>query len=148
VPGNIRDSKLWRLILATAIFIIVGPPTGGLIAWLGMGAASLQSPMPFILGSYSEGIWLALGTGLIVAGAGLWLNMSSWVVPIVAALAVNALFFVLTAGMDISQADYPGDLLRVGRAFLVPSLAAAWLCWLLTRKLLSAHPGEVESLRR
>lgn len=136
MSGKVHESKPWRFLLAVAIFVIAGPPVGGLVAWLGMGAFSLRSPLPFIVGSYSEGIWLALGTGLIVAGAGLWLNMSSWAVPIVAALAINAIFFVLTAGMDFSQADYPGILLRIGQAFLLPSFAAAFVCWLLTRRLL------------
>jgi len=136
MPGKIHESKLWRFMLVTAIFVVLGPPIGGAVAWLGMGASSFRSPLPFILGSYSEGIWLALGTGMIVAGAGLWLNMTSWLVPAIATLAVNALFFVLAAGMDFSQADYAAVLLRVGHAFLLPSFIAAWLCWLITRRLL------------
>jgi hypothetical protein len=139
MPGKIHESKLWRFMLVTAVFVVLGPPIGGLVVWLGMGASSLRSPLPFILGSYSEGIWLALGTGMIVAGAGLWLNMTSWLVPAVATLIVNALFFVLAAGMDFSQADYAAVLLRVGHAFLLPSFVAAWLCWLITRKLLLAQ---------
>ena len=99
-----------------------------------MSLGSAWAPHPCIL--------LALGTGLVVAGAALWLNMTSWAVPIVATLAINALFFVLTAGMDISHADYAGVLLRLGRAFLLPSLAAAWLCWFLTRSLLRAQDAD------
>lgn len=139
MPGKIHETKLWRFILVTAIFVVLGPPAGGMVAWLAMGATTLRSPLPFIVGSYSEGMFLALGTGVIVAGAGLWLNMTSWLVPTIATLAINALFFVLTAGMDFAQADYPAVLLRVGRAFLLPSLVAAWLCWYLSRNLLRAQ---------
>jgi hypothetical protein len=138
MSGKVHESKLWRFMLVVAIFVIAGPPIGGLVAWLGMGAFSLRSPVPFIIGSYSEGLWLALGTGLIVAVAGLWLDMNSWLVPIVATLAMNALFFVLTAGMDFSHADYPSILLRIGHAFLLPSFVAAIVCWLLIRKLLQS----------
>ena len=108
------------------------------LAWLGMGALSLRSPLPFMFASYDEGILMAFGIGMIVAAAGLWLNMTSWLVPAVATLIVNALFFVLTAGMDFSQGDYPAVLLAVGRAFLLPSFIAAWLCWLIARRLLRA----------
>ncbi|MGE0239363.1 MAG: hypothetical protein AB7F09_00435 [Parvibaculaceae bacterium] len=142
MSGTLRQSKLWRFILVTAIFVILGPPAGGLVAWLAMGALAFASPWPFILSSYSEGILLALGTGMIVAGAGLWLAMTSWFVPTLATLIVNAIFFVLTAGMDFAQADYPSVLLRVGRAFLLPSLVAAWLCWLVTRELLRVQEAE------
>jgi hypothetical protein len=142
MPGKIRESKLWRFILVTAIFVVLGPPTAGMVAWLAMGALSLSSPLPFIIGSYSEGMFLALGTGVIVASVGLWLNMTSWLVPAVATLAINAMFFVLTAGMDIAQADYLAVLLRVGRAFLLPSFVAAWLCWYLSRHLLRAQDAD------
>jgi hypothetical protein len=137
--GHICESKPWRFMLVTAVFVILGPPVGGMVAWLGMGASSLRSPLPFILGSYGDGILLALGTGLIVAGAGLWLTMTSWLVPIVATLAINVMFFVLTAGMDFAQADYLAVLVRVSHAFLLPSFVAAWLCWLVTRRLLRSQ---------
>ena len=139
MSGKIHETRLWRFTLVTAIFVVLGPPTGGMVAWLAMGATALRSPLPFIVGSYSEGMFLALGTGVIVAGAGLWLNMTSWLVPTLATLAINALFFVLTAGMDFAQADYPAVLIRVGSAFLLPSLVAAWLCWYLSRNLLRAQ---------
>lgn len=139
MSGKIHETKLWRFMLVTAVFVVIGPPTGGMVAWLAMGATALRSPLPFIVGSYSEGMFLALGTGVIVAGAGLWLNMTSWLVPTLATLAINAMFFVLTAGMDFAQADYPAVLIRVGRAFLLPSLVAAWLCWYLSRNLLRAQ---------
>lgn len=129
-------SRIWRLLLVTAIFVIVGPPVGGIIAWTSMGAFSLKSPMSFIAGSYGEGILLALLTGLLVAFAGLWLASRSWKVPVLAALAANATLFVLTANMDLSRADYLTTLLDMGRVSLPPSLAAALVCWFLARPLL------------
>lgn len=130
------QNRIWRFLLVTAIFTIVGPPVGGLAAWVGMGAFSLRSPMSFVAGSYGEGLILALGTGLFVAFAGLWLALRSWPVPIVAPLVSNALFFVLTADMDLSRADYLSALTNMGRVFLPPSLVAAFVCWLLARPLL------------
>lgn len=131
------QSRVWRFLLVTAIFVIVGPPVGGLVAWASMGAAfSLRSPVPFVTGSYGEGMILALGSGLIVAFAGLWLALRSWPVPIVAALVSNALFFVLTADMDLSRADYVSALYNMGRVFLPPSIMAAVVCWFLARPLL------------
>ena len=56
-----------RLALCILVFALVGPPVGGLVAWLGMGAASLRSPVPFIAGSWLEGGALALATGIVTA---------------------------------------------------------------------------------
>lgn len=134
------QNRIWRLLLVTTIFVVVGPPVGGLVAWTGAGALSLRSPVPFVMGSYSEGMMLALGSGLIVAFAGLWLALRSWPAPIVAALVSNALFFVLTADMDLSRADYLTALLDMGHIFLLPSLAAAFVCWFLSQPLLRESP--------
>lgn len=131
------QNRFWRFLLVTAIFVVAGPPVGGVVAWTSMGAVfSLRSPVPFVTGSYGEGMILALGSGLIVAFAGLWLALRSWPVPIVAALVSNALFFVLTADMDLSRADYASALYNMGRVFLPPSIVAALVCWLLARPLL------------
>ncbi len=131
------QNRVWRFLLVTAIFVIVGPPVGGLVAWTSMGAAfSLRSPVPFVTGSYGEGMILALGSGLLVAFAGLWLALRSWPVPIVAALVSNVLFFVLTADMDLSRADYVSALYNMGRVFLPPSIVASLVCWFLARPLL------------
>lgn len=130
------QNRIWRFLLVTAIFVIVGPPVGGLVAWASMGAFSFRSPTPFVTGSYGEGMILALGSGVFVAFAGLWLAVRSWPVPIVAAFVSNALFFILTADMDLSRADYLSALINMCRVFLPPSLAAAFVCWLLARPLL------------
>ena len=128
--------RVWRLLLVTAIFVMAGPPIGGIVAWTSMGAFNLRSPVPFITGSYGEGVLLALGTGLLVAFAGLWLAMRSWRVPVISALTINIVFFVLTANMDLSRADYLTAFLNMMRVFLPPSLVAALACWFLTRPLL------------
>ncbi|MBK1867406.1 hypothetical protein [Taklimakanibacter albus] len=134
------QNRVWRVLLVTAIFVVVGPPVGGVVSWMSMGAAfSLRSPVPFVTGSYGEGMILALSSGLIVAFAGLWLALRSWPVPIVAALVSNALFFVLTADMDLSRADYVSALYNMGRVFLPPSIVAALVCWFMARPLLRAE---------
>lgn len=136
--------RVGRLLLVTAIFVIAGPPIGGIVAWTSMGAFNLRSPVPFITGSYVEGALMALGNGLLVAIAGLWLAMRSWRVPVISALAVNIIFFVLTANMDLSRADYSTAFLSMMRVFLPPSLIAALACWLLARPLL--HDGAQDAV--
>lgn len=128
--------RVWRLLLVTAIFVMAGPPIGGIVAWTSLGAFNLRSPVPFITGSYREGVLLALGSGLLVAFSGLWLAMRSWRVPVISAVTINIVFFVLTANMDLSRADYLTAFLSMMRVFLPPSLVAALACWFLTRRLL------------
>lgn len=135
-PAVLIKNRIWRFFLVTAIFVIAGPPIGGIVAWTGMAALSRGSPLPFITGSYDEGLLLALSTGLLVGFAGLWLAQRSWRAPVVAALASNAIFFVLTADLDLSRADYLSAILRMGRVFLLPSIVAALACWFLARPLL------------
>jgi hypothetical protein len=58
-------------------------------ASLGMGAATLRSPAPFIANAWLEGGALALATGMVVAIAA-WRGVASWVVPTEAAALISA----------------------------------------------------------
>ncbi len=123
-----RLPEFARFACGVLVFAIAGPPIGGLVAWLDMGALSARSPLPFIAGAWLEGGVLALGAGLLTAIAA-WRGLRSWWVPVIAAAAVCATFIVASAGMDWSA------MLRVGKVLMPPSIAAALACWLLTRRL-------------
>src|SRR5262245_56272396 len=112
---------------------LLGLPIGGMIAWTMMGAASLRSPLPFLVGSYGEGLILALCTGIIVALATLWYGRTSWVVPVAAAIVINVV--ALLASHLISEPMSFAGVARVTGVFLPPSLVAAMLCWLLSNRL-------------
>lgn len=138
-------SRVWRFLLVSTIFGIAGPPIGGIVAWTSMGAFNLSSPIPFITGSYGEGVLLALGSGLLVAFAGIWLALRSWQVPLISALVINGVFFVLTANMDLSRADYLTAFVSMMYVFLPPSLVAALVCWFLARPLLRESTQDAAS---
>jgi hypothetical protein len=117
-----------RLALGILVFALVGPPVGGLVAWLGMGVASLRSPVPFIAGSWLEGGALALATGIVTAVAA-WRGFTSWIAPVAAAALITALFIAATAGGDWAA------MLRTVPVLMPPAIVAAFACWVLTRPL-------------
>jgi hypothetical protein len=123
-----RLPKPARLVLCVLVFALVGPPIGGLVAWLGMGAATLRSPIPFMTGSWLEGGALALATGVVTAIAA-WRGITSWIVPVSAAVVITALFIAATAGGDWAA------MLRPAPVLMPPAIVAALACWLLTRRL-------------
>ena len=117
-----------RFVLGIFVFAVIGPPAGGLVAWLGMGAATLRSPVPFVTGSWLEGGALALATGTVTAVAA-WRGVTSWMVPVAAAALIAALFVAVTAGGDWAA------MLRSAPVLMSPAIVAALVCWLLTRRL-------------
>ena len=123
-----RLPKFVRFACGVLVFAIAGPPIGGLVAWLGMGALSARSPLPFIEGSWLEGGVLALGAGLLMAIAATR-GVRSWWAPVIAAAAVCATFIAASAGMNWTA------MLRVAKVLMPPSIVAALACWLLTRRL-------------
>jgi hypothetical protein len=129
-----RLSKPVRILVALAIFGIAGPPIGGLVAWISMGARNMNSPLPFLAGAYNEAAVLALGVGIVVAVASL-AGRRSALVPLLAALLINVLMFAVTGALSVSNFD-PDLFLRVAYVFIPPSLIAAMSCWLMTRELL------------
>jgi hypothetical protein len=128
--------KFVRFGLGVLIFALIGPPIGGMVAWLMMGAQAMRSPLPFVTGSYLEGSALAAGVG-VLAGVAALLGVTSILVPITAALLVNVLMFAVMADQDFVSPEYWQAALRVARVFLPPSVAAALVCWLLTQRIFS-----------
>jgi hypothetical protein len=129
-------SVVARIVLVVCVFALVGPPIGGAVAWLMMGARSLRSPLPFITGAYGEGAVLAIATGVVCCAVALALRKSGWLVPIGAALAVDAIAFIVTAILDPPQVDLLTALTRVAVVFVPPSIVAALVCWMISRRLL------------
>jgi hypothetical protein len=123
-----RLTKPARFLLGILVFAVVGPPVGGVAAWLGMGAAALASPVPFVAGSWGEGMAPALATGVVTALAA-WRGLASWIVPAVASALVTALFIAASAGGDWAA------MLRAAPVLMPPAIVAALVCWLLTRRL-------------
>jgi hypothetical protein len=117
-----------RFVCGVLVFAVVGPPVGGMVAWLGMGAVSLRSPLPFIAGSWLEGGALALATGLVTAIAA-WRGATSWMIPVAAAALITAVFVAATAAGDWTA------MLRTAPVLMPPAIVAALACWLLTRGL-------------
>ncbi len=130
-PGIDASNAFLRALIVVAIFAIVGPPVGGLIAWLGMGAASLQSPVPFVLGSYGEGLLLAAGTGLYVAASWRLFGKTSFIAPIVGAILANLLFHAST----MTAVPDPDTVSRLAYVFLPGSIVAALTCWFIVKRL-------------
>jgi hypothetical protein len=123
-----------RVILVVGVFAVLGPPVGGAVAWLMMGVR--RSPLPFITGAYGEAIWLAIGTGVFCCAVALVWRRTSWLVPIVAALAVSAAAIAVGAVIDPPHDDVLAALTRVAVVFVPPSVVAALVCWLIARPLL------------
>jgi len=94
----------------------------------------MRSPFPFITGSYLEGSALAAGAGLLTGIAAL-LGVNSWLVPVLAAVLINVVIFAAVTGPDFSSPDYWAASLRVAPVFIPPSIAAAVVCWALTRSI-------------
>jgi hypothetical protein len=128
-------SKSLRLLAAVGVFCAVGPPVGGLVTWTMMGASTLRSPIPFVAGSYAEGVALALVAGLLVGLAAWWLGSAPWFVPVVVAVLVTVAMLAMTV-FATPGSELVAAMLRVGRVFFPASLAATLVCWLLTRRLL------------
>jgi thiamine transporter ThiT len=127
-------SKILRLLAAIGVFCAVGPPVGGLVTWVAMGAGSLHSPIPFVTGSYAEGLALALAAGLLVGLAAWWIGSARWFVPLGVVAVVNVA--MLAATVAAGPPDLAAAMIRVTRVFLPASFAATFVCWLLTRRLL------------
>ena len=129
-------TRLWRVLAAIGVFGLAGPPVGGLVVWLSMGATTMRSPLPFITGSYAEGVALAAAAGTQVTAASWWLGKTSWLVPVVVALVVNVVMVAMSIAADPLRADLVASAVRVVSVFLPSSLVACVVCWWLTRRLL------------
>jgi len=136
------------MVLVVGVFGLAGPPIGGLvtwtmtsaITWATIGAPSLRSPLPFIVGAYAEGLELALYTGLVCAVIALLARSASWMVPVVSALIVTASW--IAVGVVFSAPpDMMAAVLRTSTELVPESLLATVACWTLARPLLRQRGG-------
>ena len=90
-----------RFIRITAIFLLIGPPTGGITIWvavLSFGPGTndvfnhhpLQALAGIILLSYPFGGFFALACGIGHAVSAIWLRWNSVLVPLLASSALSA----------------------------------------------------------
>jgi hypothetical protein len=126
-----KPNAALRALIVVIIFAVAGPPVGGLIAWLFMGAASLQSPVPFILGSYAEGLPLALAAGLYVAVSWWVFGWTSFVAPIIGAILANLVFH----GATMTAAPDADTVSRIAYVFVPGSIVAAVVCWFIAKRI-------------
>jgi hypothetical protein len=123
-----------RALGILAMFALLGPPIGGLVAWGMMGARDFRSPVPFLLGSYAEGLAAALVAGFIVAVAAVWLGQTAWPIPVAAAFVAAAVPVLLPIARS-EEVPALSNVMRAGWVFLPPSLVASLACWFLSRRM-------------
>jgi hypothetical protein len=142
-----EPSPVLRFIFIVGIFVIVGPPIGGVTVWATLAASSLiqqgvllpEAPgMLFlsIIYAYPLGAPFALAAGVIHAVAAIRWRTSSVLVPIIAALTVNAIGLALFVWMKPWMGGYGSEFVSGLVIFLPPSLVASLVCWRISRGLL------------
>jgi hypothetical protein len=134
------------------VFVLVGPPIGGVVFWIEALALALwegRAVMPgavrledirflFVatLLSYLYGGPFAVASGVLHAAAAIWLRQNSIMVPITAAVVVSAAGGAL---LVLSAARGALMVLMGGLTIILPaSLVASLVCWYLTRQWLRA----------
>jgi hypothetical protein len=156
--GN-TPSRTKAFFLVVLTFVALGPPIGGLlfgmvttfiVAWVNSGGATMYNVGSgyivlvglSILFSYLFAIPHALIAGVIVAVAGIWWRWSN----IFVALAAGAVASV--AGTLPLLVHQPGavDPMRI-LYFMPSSLLAAFVCWYITRGIISATWNSAEIAR-
>jgi hypothetical protein len=153
------SSRVKAFFLVVLTFAALGPPIGGLlfgmvttftVAWANSGGASVYNVVSgyivlvglSILFSYVFAIPHALIAGVIVAVAGIWWRWSN----IFVALAAGAVASI--AGTLVLLVQQPGaaDPMRIFY-FMPSSLLAAFVCWYITRGIISATWHSAEPAR-
>jgi hypothetical protein len=125
-----------QFIGIVAIFLLAGPPAGGIAVWVsvlgidlfrgGLNAADLRALPGVILLSYPYGGPFALACGIAHASTAIWLRRNSVLVPLIAG-SVLSVVDMLVFGLP--------ELEIVMEAVVAPMFTASLLCWRLTRRL-------------
>jgi hypothetical protein len=134
-----------RFIRIVAIFLLIGPPVGGITVWVASLSDALNSSdlwillkrdahnsselwiLPkIILLSYPFGGLFALACGIAHAVAAIWLRWNSVLVPLIAGSVLSAVFVWLFFRLP------PLGIITLG---LAPMFAASLICWRLTRRI-------------
>ena len=146
-PDEVPPSAADRFFGIVLVFLLAGPPVGGIVTWVVMLGIELSRGRPvaghgaivmlvyMIVLSYPVGGLLALVAGLIHAIAAVRLHRYAAVVPVVtgclAGLVGAMLLAWLKPGFSSASAQF-----KAGITVLLPaSLIACGVCWHLTRRL-------------
>jgi hypothetical protein len=130
-----------RVIRIVAIFLLIGPPAGGVTVWVAtlavglwrgvLSPSDLRALTAIILFSYPFGGPFALACGIAHAVTAVWLRWNSIWVPLIAGSVLSA--------VDMLVWMYPYYALPKLEDVIVlnvaPMLAASLFCWRLTRGL-------------
>jgi hypothetical protein len=134
-----------RFIRIVAIFLLIGPPSGGIaFSAAGFSMSLLHggfSPADFdiprelrgmsliILLSYPIGGPFALACGIVHAVSAIWLRWNSVWVPLIASAMLVAVFMLVRPPDGMPP-------LKDFIAIVAPMFAASLICWRLSRHLL------------
>lgn len=142
-----RPSPVKRFIGIVAIYLLVGPPVGGIVFWIEVAmaevlrerailSAAFGSFFVMVALSYPVGAPLAFVSGIIDAVAAIWFRQTSILVPVVAGCFLGALGSAVIFWSSLNM--YSNFWLEFGSGlkWLLPvALIAALVCWRLTRRL-------------
>jgi hypothetical protein len=143
VTGQGAKLAAVRFIRIVAIFLLIGPPAGGiaLVASLGMnqlhGGPSpgdfdvrreLWGMSAIILFSYPVGGPFALACGIAHAVLAIWLRWNSVLVPLIASAVLAAVLMLVPLPDSLPRLQ---DVIEI----VVPMFAASLICWRLTRRI-------------
>jgi hypothetical protein len=153
------SSRAQAFFLVVLTFVVLGPAVGGFLfglvaafaaAWANSGGASVLTIVSgyivfvllSVLFAYLFAIPHALIAGVIVAVAGLWWRWSN----IFVALAAGAAASIAGTLVVLVQEPEAIDPMRV-LYFMPSSLLAAFVCWYITRGVISATWNGAEAAR-
>ena len=142
-----QPSPVKRFIGIVAIYLLVGPPVGGIVFWIAAATAEIsreRATLPAAFGlffviiafSYPVGGPLVFVSGHIDAVAAIWFRQTSILVPLVAGCLLAALGSAVIFWSSLNV--YSNFWLEFGSGlkWLLPAaLIAALVCWRLTRRL-------------
>jgi hypothetical protein len=131
-----------RFIRIIAIFLLIGPPVGGITLWvavLSFGLENdafshhpLQALAGIILFSYPFGGLFALTSGTCHAVSAIWLRWNSVLVPLIAGSMLSAVddyFFKYHR-----HSDWLAELEKTTAVSVAPMLAASLACWRISHR--------------
>jgi hypothetical protein len=144
---SVRTSPINRFVKIVVVYLLVGPPVGGVVLWIMVTTAEIlrgrMSPsdivpmfLTVVVFSYPVGAPFALLAGVLDAVAAIWLRYTSIWVPVIAGCLATAANSAVTYWS--MRNAHSGFVWRgVGSGLvgtLLVSLVAALICWRLTRR--------------